>query len=236
MHLYREGHRQRSRILYVFRSPGGCASGARRSTPKCFARSKRNTPTSPSTGRTSASTSSTSRCRPSRAGGSRRSGTRPSSRPEPRFLRLLPMPPAQAPSHGRRAGSDRGRHARRSDRVSRTLVRDHPRAHPEADLGSRAAGSAAGADRTAQSRGVDRCRSDRRRIATGVRSARALVTSASPGAVVARAPSGATHVPRHPVPRHPNLERRHRKGRARRWPNWGHGDPSCSSWPTSWPR
>ncbi len=27
MHLYREGHRQRSRILYVFRSPGGVRVG-----------------------------------------------------------------------------------------------------------------------------------------------------------------------------------------------------------------
>ena len=239
MHLYREGHRQRSRILYVFRSPGGVRVGRRGARSRgasgnrsAISRHRLRLEGRP---RSSAAHRDVSGAAPAEAAEARRALVGPSrTRSAPLAPALPPAPAAPAPSAV--PISHRRRHARRSDRVSRALVRDHSRAHSEADVGSRPSGSAAGADRTTQSCGVDRCRSDRRGPATGIRGARAAVTR-----VLAAAPSSlaavrrcASTVTRSRVIRH--LERPHRVGRARRGRHWGHGDPSCSSWPISSPR
>ena len=74
--------------------------------------------------------------------------------------REAPAAQTQPPPRPAGAGGARGRHSRRADRLSHQLVSADSRSAGAAHSGSRAAGRAARAGRTTQSRDLDRCRPD----------------------------------------------------------------------------
>ena len=183
MHWYREGSRQRSRILYVFRTPGGVRVGRDPLEPDVLRDIEAQYPDiefdwkavldNQQVVESRAGVAAAAKARDGREEGRRRPSParRPSRRHEPERSRRR----AAASAH---SGGLRGRHAGRADRVSAPLVSDRARAHSAADVRSGAARGAAGARRAAESGGVDRCGSDCRRAAAGGRSARAAVARA----------------------------------------------------------
>ena len=138
MHWYREGNRQRSRILYVFRSPGGVRVGREPLEPEMIRQIEAQHPdiafdwkvvrenqqiveTAPGTAPAAGTRDRTKakRCAASTRAGR---GTR----------RRQPVPPSRP--------EDRRGHTGRADRVSAAAVSRDPRADSAADARSGAAG------------------------------------------------------------------------------------------------
>jgi hypothetical protein len=151
MHLYRDGQRQRSKILYLFRTPGGVRVGRDPLEPDVLRQIEGAIPDIAFNWQLVRESQQSSRRRPNLDAGSR------ATREETAAARQPPqsMPPPAAATLAASLGTathpyrrrSTGQH-RRANRVPRALASDHPRAHSASHVRSRAARGAQRAGRS----------------------------------------------------------------------------------------